>query len=260
MAKFMIKKEPSPEQPLSTATADAREAVATLFAALPARLKRDDVDAPNRLIYKPRPLPLQVYQDAELQSSPAKIKTEPVDEDDAVAAAPALDKVPGVQPQHEKLVGSRHTSGRHGAQKLLPTVRLSSRSVSAPNKKPTITITYPQNNNLVKHSKPQLTRSLSCQHLLSAYTNYTQPVTSMDHSGIGGDDGFGESQEMDLNGFDTYDGVQGLFYIPSAPYAGCMLTVCRSATVRHYAYGRLPETPDRRPEPRIPPSFNLLTL
>lgn len=246
MAKVRIKKEPSPEQPLLTAPANSRGAIATLFAASPARTKRDDVDAPVRPKYTPRPLPLRVYQDAELQSSPAKIKTEPVDEDNVVAAAPAPGKDREVQPQHNKLVGPRHTSGRHGAQRWSATARLSSCAVSAPNKTLALTTTYPQNNILVEHSRPQLTRPFINQYPLPAYTKHIQRIKSMGHFGFGGDDGFGGSQDMDLNGFGTYNGVQGMFCILSAPYADCTLTDSRSAAVCDCASGRVPEAPDRR--------------
>ncbi|KAF3052351.1 hypothetical protein E8E11_010580 [Didymella keratinophila] len=201
-----IKREHNTERPPSIAPAKPRGAIATLFAATPAQQKRDDDTTRTRPKYTPRPLPLRVYQDAELQSSPAKIKTEPVDEGNVVAAAPASAKDREVQPQHNKLVEPRHASGRHGTQVLPAASWLSSRPVSA-KQTSALTTTYPLHNILAKYSRPHSTRSWFNQYPLPAYTKPIERITNMDGFGFGGDEGLGGSHDMDFNGFGAYAGI-----------------------------------------------------
>jgi hypothetical protein len=216
MAKPKIKSEDGPERPILSASAKSRGAIATLFATSSAHQKRDDDSARTRPKYTPRPLPLRVYQDAKLQSSPAKIKTEPINEGIGVAAAPAPAKYREVQPQHDELVERRHASGRHGAQRLPAASWLSSRPVSAPKQTPTLTTTF---DTLAKYFRPHSIRFPIDQCPLPACTRHTQRVATMDGFGFGDDHGLDGGQEMSFNGFGAYAGVPGMSCISSAPYA-----------------------------------------
>lgn len=246
MADPKIKREHSPERPLSNAPAESRGAIVTPFAAAPAHHKRDDDSACSRPMYTRRPLPLRVYQDTEPKSSPARIKTEPIDQDHVVAAAPAPAKDREVQPRHNKFVGPRHVSGNRGAQVLPAVSWLSSRPASAPKQTPALTTTF---NILAKHFRPHSARSLMNQHLLPTYQKQIQRVTSMDGFGFEGNGGFGGGQEIDYDGLGAYTGIPGTPCIRPASYTDCKLTVMRSSTDGDSAFGGISEASDGRSVP-----------
>ncbi|KAF3041860.1 hypothetical protein E8E12_001110 [Didymella heteroderae] len=218
MPKLQIKRDNSPEQTLSTASMDSRGAIAMQFAATPTDSKRDDNCARTRPRYTPRPLPLRVYQNAERQSSPTKIKTEPVDKEHVVAAVPAPAKDREMHPQQNRFVGSRHASGRHGVQAMPAASWLSSRPVPAPQQTLSLNQTFHNDTVLAKYSRPNLSQPAINKNTLPPLTKHIKRVTSMDGFSFGGDHGLGGGQEMDFNGFGPYTGVQDQQQLMTLPW------------------------------------------
>lgn len=213
MPEPRIKREQSLEQPLSATPSKRRGAIATLFAASPSDRKRDDDAAQHPPKYTPRPLPLRAFQDAQQQPALANIKSEPTGEDNVVAAVSASATVGEVPPQNNRLVGSRHASGRHGAQAPPVASSLSSRPVPVPKQTVVFTKTNPSYNLLACSYRPHWNRLLVNHYALPTYKKGITRAERMYGLGFGGGNDLGGSEEMDFNALGSYAGVQGVYCI-----------------------------------------------
>lgn len=220
MPKSKIKREGSPQQPLLTTSSKPRGAIATLYAAPPAGLNRDDDAARPQPEYTSRPLPSRIHQDAYEQTALANIKSEPIDENKVVAAAPAPAADREGQPQHGKFVGVRHRTGCHGAQAMPPAPWLSSRPVPATNKLLALTKTFQQQNNLKTNFGPHSSQSLVNRHAPRTNTKRIQRIVTMDGFDFGADNGLNGAEEVGYNTFGSYTGGQGMLCLLSVPYTG----------------------------------------
>ncbi|KAF2629025.1 hypothetical protein BU25DRAFT_457280 [Macroventuria anomochaeta] len=225
MADPKIKREKSLGRPLSAIPSKRGGMIAMLFAA-PSSGRHSDDDArfpPPKL--SPRTRSSNVPRDTHKQPPPAKIKTEPADQNHAVAALPVPATHRELSPRSDRVRGVPVAGGSAGAQKLPVASWLSSRPISAlATEQQTVvpTKTRPNHHFLASNSLTQLNRFLGTRSVRPTYTSRIARTARMEGFDFQDDNAAGFGAQMDMNALSAYTGahdqVADMVTIPGVDY------------------------------------------